>query len=61
MSKDIKAIHPFGPPVGKWTVHATVAETIKRARRELEEQKRRAAANEQETVAKVQSIVRGKT
>ncbi len=29
MSK-IKQIHPYGPPVGKWTTHPTVAETIQR-------------------------------
>ena len=33
--KPIKPIHGFGPPVGKWTVHGTVAETIARERKRL--------------------------
>lgn len=35
--KPIKPIHPYGPPVGKWTVHGTVADTIARERKRLKE------------------------
>ena len=30
MNKKIRPIHSYGPKVGEWTVHATVAETIAR-------------------------------
>ena len=33
--KPIKPINPYGPAVGKWTVHGTVAETIARERKRL--------------------------
>ena len=30
----IRPIHPFGPPVGKWKSHGTVAETFARIKAE---------------------------
>lgn len=52
----IRAIHPFGPAVGKWTVHATVPATISRERRRLKEQAERQQAAEVEAKQKVAQI-----
>ena len=35
--KPIKPIHNYGPPVGKWTIQPTVAQTIARERKRLKE------------------------
>jgi hypothetical protein len=35
----IRPIHPFGPAVGKWKSHGTVAETFARIRREQQQAK----------------------
>ena len=43
MKSAIKQIHPFGPPVGKWKSHGTVADTIARIR--AEQKKREKPAN----------------
>lgn len=54
----IRAIHPFGPPVGKWTVHATVPATIARQRKRLKEEAERQQAAEVEAKQKTVSIKR---
>ena len=58
--KPCKAIHPFGPPVGKWTVHGTVPETIARARKRQKEEANRQQAADAEAQKKVAQIKGGR-
>src|SRR5690348_2404389 len=51
--KSIKPIHPYGPPVGKWKSHGTVAETFARIRREQAQQQARESENRSEAEQKV--------
>jgi hypothetical protein len=41
----IRPIHPFGPPVGKWKSHGTVAETIARIKAEQKKREQQEASN----------------
>lgn len=58
--KPCKPINDFGPPVGKWTVHGTVPETIARERLRLKREAEQRARDEQEQAVKVKPIVRAK-
>jgi ABC-type protease/lipase transport system fused ATPase/permease subunit len=40
----IRPIHPFGPAVGKWKSHGTVAETFARIKRELQQAEQQSKA-----------------
>lgn len=56
--KTIRQIYPFGPAVGKFTVHGTVADTIKRERLRLKREQEQAKADAAEAQKKVSTIDR---
>lgn len=47
--KPIRAIHPYGPAVGKWTREPTVAATIAKELKRLKEQSQPANVTELKT------------
>lgn len=56
--RTIKPIHAFGPPVGKWTVHGTVADTIAREKKRLKQLAEQQKANSEEAARVVKPMVR---
>lgn len=60
MSKEIRQIHPFGPPVGKWSVHGTVGESIRRELKRLKDEADRRKANEVEAARVVTKLPKAK-
>ena len=58
MTKPCRPIHPYGPAVGKFTVHGTVEMTIAKERKRLRDEAERQAAADAERAAKVKQIVR---
>jgi len=54
----IRAIHSFGPPVGKWVAHGTVAETIAKEKRRLREEADRQQQNDDEAKQKTVTLNR---
>ena len=61
MKPTIKPIHPFGPPVGKWKSHGTVADTFARVRREQQQAAEALQRAEAEAKQKVTPMKRGRT